>query len=63
MEKNLENKACWYQLVNGQCLQGVLLQQENEYRVYIVTIEPDDLALYHYRWPHVVHCKTDQWKI
>ncbi len=53
MEKNFEGKSCWYAITKSQCIQGLLAQQDNEYRLYIVTIEPDDLTTGHYRWPHI----------
>ncbi len=56
MEKNFEGKSCWYEVTKGKCLQGLLAQIENEYRIYIVTIDPEDLMNCHYRWPHVVTC-------
>lgn len=55
MEKNFEGKSCWYEVNKNQCIQGVITHEENEYRVYIVTIDPKDLANCHYRWPHVVN--------
>jgi len=54
MEKNFEGKSCWYEVTKGKCVQGLLAQYENEYRVYVVTIDPEDLTNCHYRWPHIV---------
>jgi hypothetical protein len=54
MEKDHEGRACWYEVTKGKCLQGLLARQENEYRLYIVTIDPEDLTNCHYRWPHVI---------
>ncbi len=54
MEKNFEGKSCWYEIAKGQCLQGLLASQDNEYRLYVVTIEPEDLTTGHYRWPHII---------
>lgn len=56
MEKDFEGNPCWYEVTKGKCLQGLLAQHENEFRLYIVTIEPDDLMNNHYRWPHVITC-------
>ena len=56
MEKNFEGKSCWYEVTKGKCLQGLLAKMENEYRLYLVTIDPEDLMNCHYRWPHVVTC-------
>lgn len=54
MEKDFEGNQCWYEVTKGKCLQGLLARHENEFRVYIVTIEPEDLMCSHYRWPHII---------
>jgi len=54
MEKNFEGRPCWYEVTHGKCLQGLLAHHEDEYRLYIVTIEPEDLSNCHYRWPHIL---------
>ena len=54
MEKNFEGKSCWYEITRGKCIQGLLAKKENEYRIYIVTIDPEDLMNCHYRWPHIM---------
>lgn len=56
MEKNFEGKPCWYEVTKGNYLQGLIAQYENEFRVYIVTIDPEEATNCHYRWPHVVTC-------
>lgn len=55
MEKDFEGRPCWYEVVKGKLMQGLLARHENEYRVYVVTIDPEDLANYHYRWPHIIN--------
>lgn len=52
MEKNFEGKSCWYNITKGQCIQGLLVRQKNECRLYIVTVDPE--TTYHYRWPDLV---------
>lgn len=54
MEKDHEGHTCWYEVTKGQCLQGLFAREENECRVYIVTIEPEDFMNSHSRWPHIV---------
>jgi hypothetical protein len=54
MEKNFEGKSCWYEVTKGKCIQGLLARYENEYRVYIITIDPEDLTNCHYRWPNII---------
>jgi hypothetical protein len=54
MEKDFEGKSCWYEVTKGKCIQGLLARHENEFRIYIVTVDPEDLTNCHYRWPHIV---------
>ncbi|MBV9576074.1 MAG: hypothetical protein JO149_05580 [Gammaproteobacteria bacterium] len=57
MEKDFEGRACWYEVTKGKCIQGLLAKHDNEYRLYIVTIDPEDLMNCHYRWPHIIACE------
>jgi hypothetical protein len=54
MEKDFEGKTCWYEITKGKCVQGLLAQYENEYRIYIVTVEVEDLMNCHSRWPNII---------
>lgn len=54
MERDFEGRPCWYEITKGKCVQGLITKNENEYRLYIVTIDPEDLMNCHYRWPQVV---------
>lgn len=54
MEKDFEGRVCWYEVTKGKCIQGLLAKHENEYRLYIVTIDPEDLMNCHYRWPRII---------
>lgn len=54
MEKNFEGKSCWYEVTKGKYIQGLLARHNEEYRIYIVTIDPEDLMNCHYRWPHII---------
>ena len=55
MEKDFEGHPHWYDLNKGQYIQGLLAKDNNELRVYIVTIEPDvEDASIHERWVRVV---------
>jgi hypothetical protein len=54
MEKDYEGRMCWYEVTKGKCIQGLLAHMENEYRVYIVTIDSEELTNCHYRWPHII---------
>ncbi|PHS68199.1 MAG: hypothetical protein COB23_09495 [Methylophaga sp.] len=53
--KTLRDKAIRYDLNKGQYLQGLLARDNNEQRIYVVTIEPEvEDAQIHNRWPRVV---------
>ncbi|NOQ77084.1 MAG: hypothetical protein GQ475_04710 [Methylococcaceae bacterium] len=55
MEKDFEGQSHWYDLNKGQYLQGLLARDNNELRVYVVTIEPEvEDAQIHDRWVRVV---------
>src|SRR5579872_5556885 len=41
MEKNFEGRPCWYEVTKGKSVQGLLAHEGNEYRVYVVTIDPE----------------------
>lgn len=57
MEKDHQGRPCWYEVTKGKCLQGLLAKHENEYRLYIVMIDPQELLSNHYRWPQIVNCE------
>lgn len=54
MKTDFEGHIHWYEVSKGQYIQGLLAHQENEYRVYIVTIIPELLDICHDRWPRIV---------
>ena len=54
MKIGYEGHIQWYEVIRGQWIQGVLLREENEYRVYIMTVIPDRLDVYYNRWPRIV---------
>lgn len=54
MKTDYEGNIHWYEVVKGQWVQGLLAHEENEYRVYIVTIIPELLDICHDRWPRIV---------
>jgi hypothetical protein len=55
MEKDFEGHPHWYDLNKGQYLQGLLARDNNELRIYVVTIESAlEDALIHSRWVRVV---------
>lgn len=54
MKTDFEGRIHWYEVTKGQYIQGLLAHEENEYRVYIVTIIPELLDICHDRWPRIV---------
>jgi len=55
MEKSHDGANHWFDLMKGQCLQGLVAREHYEQRVYIVTIEPEQEHAWYYRWPRIIH--------
>lgn len=52
MEKDEAKVSHWFDLEPDQCIQGLLLEDGEERRVYVVTGQPPDgFEMYHNRWP------------
>lgn len=51
MEQDIESRSLWFDVTPGQWLQGLLLESEQEKRVYIVTLDLDILKTPYPRWP------------
>jgi len=54
MKTDYESHVHWHEVTRGQWIQGLLAQEESEYRVYIVTIIPELLDVCYDRWPRIV---------
>lgn len=54
MEKDFEGNTHWYDVTPGHWVQGLLAREENEIRIYIVTITPELLGVCHARWPRLM---------
>lgn len=54
MKIDYEGTVQWHEVTKRQFIQGVLLQEEQETRVYIVTIIPERLDIYYNRWPRLL---------
>lgn len=54
MEKDIEGHSHWFDLTNGQHVQGLIARDGAEQRVYVVTITPEMSDAVHERWPRVV---------
>jgi hypothetical protein len=59
-EQDLEGRERSYELVRGQCLQGLLVCDDNRLlRVYVVTVEPEVEDAIHLRWPRVMRLEAE----
>ena len=55
MEKDKQGKSHWYPLISATYIQGLVANDKDEQRVYVVTITPDDeQEEIHDRWPRIV---------
>lgn len=54
MEPDIEGQARWYDLTKGQYIQGLLVREGAEQRVYAVTITPLRSDAIHERWPRII---------
>lgn len=54
MEPDIEGQARWYDLTKGQFIQGLLVREGSEQRVYVVTITPQRSDAIHERWPRII---------
>lgn len=54
MKTDFEGHVHWYEVTKGQFIQGLLAQEANEQRIYIVTIIPELLDISHDRWPRII---------
>ncbi|RMH20645.1 MAG: hypothetical protein D6698_03860 [Gammaproteobacteria bacterium] len=54
MEKDMEGRSHWYDLSQGQWIQGLVAREGHEQRVYVVTITPEMADAVHDRWPRLM---------
>jgi hypothetical protein len=54
MENDFEGNTHWYDVMLGQWIQGLLARENNEMRIYIVTITPELHTSCHNRWPRLI---------
>jgi len=54
MEKDIEGNSHWFDLTNGQFIQGLIARDKYEQRVYVVTITPELNDAVHDRWPRIL---------
>jgi hypothetical protein len=53
LECDIENHPYWFDVTQGQWIQGVLLQDKDEMRVYILTFKPNMPDNPFPRWPKI----------
>ena len=53
MEKDKERVSHWFDLKQGEWIQGLVAHKDDESRVYVVTVEPEAGAI-HNRWPKIL---------
>lgn len=54
MEKDIEGISHWYDLTKGKWIQGVLVREGHEQRLYVVTVDPQRDDAVHDRWPRIM---------
>lgn len=54
MERDIEGISHWFDITPGHWIQGLLAQERNEIRIYVVTIEPEMESALHERWPRIL---------
>ena len=55
MEKDHNKDSHWFDLEEGQFVQGLVADYNTEKRVYVVTVEPDPFTRQiHDRWPRII---------
>ena len=54
MEKDIEGRSHWYEIMKGQWLQGLVARDKYEQRIYVVTVTPESEDAVHERWPRIM---------
>jgi len=54
MEKDQDKVSHWFNLEEGQFIQGLLAHWDDECRVYVVTVSPPMEHPVHDRWPRLI---------
>jgi hypothetical protein len=58
MERNIEEKCCWFDVTPGKWIQGLVAHWKHERRVYVVTITPELVDAMYLRWPRIISVGT-----
>lgn len=54
LESDFEGKLSWFDVIPGQYIKGVVIKDDNKYRVYVVTLVPESLKVEYSRWPCIL---------
>ena len=54
-ESDFEGESNWFDVTAGQWVQGLFAQENEEKRVYIITLIPERLYSTYTRWPVIVN--------
>ena len=54
MEKDRQKVSHWFDLPDHSFLQGLLINDQEQSRVYVVTTQPTDKNAIHDRWPRII---------
>ena len=54
MEKDIQGNSHWFDITDGQFIQGLIARDKHEQRVYVVTITPEFNDAIHERWPRIL---------
>jgi len=57
MEKDHEGNSHWFDVLEGQYIQGLIAKMDNERRVYVVTVTPELPEAIHNRWPRILSAR------
>ncbi len=54
MKTDFEGHTHWFEVTKGQWIQGLLMQENENYYVYIVVVTPTLLDISFDRWPRII---------
>lgn len=54
MERDIEDKGHWFEIVKGQCIQGLVARYDQEVRVYVVSQAIKGEEAIFPRWPRIL---------
>ncbi|MEE4245927.1 MAG: hypothetical protein V2I33_10970 [Kangiellaceae bacterium] len=55
MEKDISGQSHWFDVMEGQYIQGLVASYQQERRIYVVTVTPEFEDAVHDRWPRLIN--------